>query len=359
LYVCFSTIWGLSLASSYWDWKALLFNSMTLLIPIVTYSVSDKYLLQSLINKYIFICSPLFLVLQFFIGKDEYGLFLAPYSFVLLFLPILPTKWKLLILSIGIFVIFSDFGARSTVIKFTVAILFSILFYFRKYFPITALEKIRLFLIFIPFIFFLLGLTGIFNIFNPDPDSSIEILDTKKNFKGELINDNLLVDTRTTLYYEVITTLEKSNSWAFGRSPARGNISELFGERDLNKRNERNGNEVGVLNYFIWLGGVGVFLIFLIFNKASFLAINYSNNYFSKLVGLYIAFRWTYSWVEDMQNFYIGYIYLWLMIGFCFSSTFRKMSDKQMRDWVLNIFKFSNYPIKNIGRKYIHKSSIL
>ena len=139
-----------------------------------------------------------------------------------------------------------------------------------------------MFLIFIPFIFFLLGLTGIFNIFNPDPDSSIEILDTKKNFKGELINDNLLVDTRTTLYYEVITTLEKSNSWAFGRSPARGNISELFGERDLNKRNERNGNEVGVLNYFIWLGGVGVFLIFLIFNKASFLAINYSNNYFSK-----------------------------------------------------------------------------
>ena len=107
----------------------------------------------------------------------------------------------------------------------------------------------------------------------------------------------------------------------------------------MSKRNERNGNEVSILNYFVWLGLVGVIFIFLLFYQATNLAIHYSNNIFSKIIGIFIAFRWAFAWVEDVNNFYIQYVYLWIFIGFCYSENFRKMTDRQMKNWVLSIFE--------------------
>ena len=107
----------------------------------------------------------------------------------------------------------------------------------------------------------------------------------------------------------------------------------------MSKRNERNGNEVSILNYFVWLGLVGVIFIFILFYQATNLAIHYSNNIFSKIIGIFIAFRWTFAWVEDINNFYIQYVYLWIFVGFCFSENFRKMTDSQMKNWILSIFE--------------------
>jgi hypothetical protein len=56
-------------------------------------------------------------------------------------------------------------------------------------------------------------------------------------------------------------------------------------------------------------------------------------------MGLFIAFRWAYAWVEDLNNFYIQYIFLWFFIGFCYSKSFREMTDSQMIQWVRNIFE--------------------
>jgi hypothetical protein len=151
-----------------------------------------------------------------------------------------------------------------------------------------------------------------------------------------------VADTRTFLYYEVLSSSIKLNSWLFGRSPARGNISDSFGESDMNKRNERLANEVSILNYFTWLGLIGVILIFIIFYRASYLAVNYSNNIYIKIVGIFIAFRWSYGWVEDINNFYIQYLYLWLFIGFCFSRNFRQMSNIEIQNWVHDIFNLKN-----------------
>ena len=107
----------------------------------------------------------------------------------------------------------------------------------------------------------------------------------------------------------------------------------------MNKRNERNANEVSILNYFTWLGTVGVLLIFILFYQASYLAVNQSNNIFSKIIGLFIAFRWSYGWVEDINNFYIQYLFLWLFIGFCYSESFRQMTNSEMKHWVRGIFE--------------------
>jgi hypothetical protein len=184
-----------------------------------------------------------------------------------------------------------------------------------------------------------LGVLGTFNIFNPNGDKHKAVIDKKRDFNGNLIEDDLMADTRTFLYVDVLATANKYNTWVFGRSPARGNISDAFGEADMNKRNERNSNEVSILNYFTWLGIVGVLLIFILFYQASYLAVNQSNNIFSKIIGLFIAFRWSYGWVEDINNFYIQYLFLWLFIGFCFSESFRQMTNAEMKYWVRSIFE--------------------
>ena len=63
-----------------------------------------------------------------------------------------------------------------------------------------------------------------------------------------------------------------------------------------------------------------------------------TNNIVLKIIGIFISFRWAYAWVEDINNFYIQYIYLWLFIGVCFSEPLRKMNNKEIKKWVVDIF---------------------
>jgi hypothetical protein len=56
-------------------------------------------------------------------------------------------------------------------------------------------------------------------------------------------------------------------------------------------------------------------------------------------MGINVAFRWAYGWVEDFSVFDLSNIFLWIMIGMCFSESFRKMNDKEIKIWVLGIFQ--------------------
>jgi hypothetical protein len=166
----------------------------------------------------------------------------------------------------------------------------------------------------------------------------VEFIDKKRDAQGQVVEDNLLSDTRTFLYIEVLQSAEKYDSWILGRSPSRGNYSDSFGEFDLNNRNERYSNEVGVLNYFTWLGIVGVILLLSVYVQATKFAVLCSENIYAKILGIFISFRWAFSWIEEINIFHIQYVYLWFMIGLCFSEKFRKMSDNEVRVWIYNIF---------------------
>jgi hypothetical protein len=82
-----------------------------------------------------------------------------------------------------------------------------------------------------------------------------------------------------------------------------------------------------------------VLLCFFVFFKASYLAIYKSGNVYIKIVGLYISFRWLYTWVEDFTNFDLNYIFLWILISMCYSASFRNMSEQEFKTWVRGIFK--------------------
>jgi len=79
-------------------------------------------------------------------------------------------------------------------------------------------------------------------------------------------------------------------------------------------------------------------LYFFIFYQATFLAINKSQNIFSKIVGLFVLFRWLFAWVEDPNVFNLTNIFIWILIAFCYSEEFRNMTNSEMTNWINSVF---------------------
>jgi len=340
----FCIVRGGFISENYWDWKGLIGNSFGLLVPLVAYSALNIKLLQSILTNYLKYVLPLFLVFFIIINTDSYGFYLVPIGFLMLFFPVLSVRWKWIIAIFTVLVMSIDLGARSNVIKFGVPSILMLLYYVRFNVSTKLLETIRITLIIIPVILFSLAVSGLFNVFEIDKYVKKDYNAVERDANGNIVEDDLKADTRTFLYVEVLYSAKVFNSWIIGRSPARGNLSETFGygEDKSGRVGERLGNEVAILNVFTWTGIVGVVLYLFVFYRASYLAINQSNNIFSKIIGLFIAFRWAYAWVEDINYFTLTTVFLWLTIGFCFSKSFRSMSDKDVQHWVRGIFKFQN-----------------
>lgn len=159
---------------------------------------------------------------------------------------------------------------------------------------------------------------------------------------GQWVEEDLSADTRTFIYEEVISSAIRHNYIWFGRTPARGNDSMSFGSYSAENlktgKYERHSNEVCHPNIFTWLGLVGVILYSLIYLKSSYLAVYKSNNIYIKILGVFIAFRWAYGWVEDFNRFDIMNISLWMMIAMGFSEQFRDMTDRDFKIWIRSIF---------------------
>jgi hypothetical protein len=74
---------------------------------------------------------------------------------------------------------------------------------------------------------------------------------------------------------------------------------------------------------------------------AAHYAINYSNNFLSKILGVFVAFRWVVFFIEDITKYDINFYFLWIAIGMCFSTQFRMQTDDDLKKWL----------IKNVVRK--------
>jgi hypothetical protein len=126
------------------------------------------------------------------------------------------------------------------------------------------------------------------------------------------------------------------------RSIARGYNSITFGEWadevTQTSRGERQSCEVSILNVFNYFGIIGAIIYICIFSQATWLAIYKSNNDYVKLIALYVSFRWLIAWIEDFSNMDLNYLFLWIMIGMCFSVTFRKMNNIEFNSWLKAIF---------------------
>jgi hypothetical protein len=316
--------------------------SFALIVPLIGVLKANPFFIQNMLSIWLKLAIPMYVILiAFFMHIKVSGFYLCPITILLLFFAEIPKRWKwFCVLCLIIFI--TNLDVRSNIFKYGAAFLCGLLVYYQHFFTRRRLYRLSLIFYLAPIILFVLAFMGSFNIFNMDEYIEGDYHSLGQDKQGELIEYDLKSDTRTPLYREVLYSAYINNYIVFGRTPARGNDTEIYTQFAPDKystgRDERSANEVAILNIFTWTGIVGVIIYSLIFFISIYLAINKSKNFYMKILGLYISFRWIVSWFEDYNKFDINNIILWLMLAMCFSNSFRYMTDEQFRFWVNGFF---------------------
>lgn len=339
IWVLVASIHGLFLSSNYWDWKLLVSNIMIYFIPILCYSfIKPHIVIATLGGWYKYAPIIIIVMIPFATMHHFWGRALMPFSFLLLFFPILPTtfKWYSLI-AFGL-VITLGFSDRSDMIRFIVSFLLGISAYQRYEHVMSNLYKpLAKIMCFAPLVFVALALTGQFNILKIGEEMGWEY----KVDDGSGGHKDYFSDDRTGLFEEAIeSAIDMDYVWC-GHSLARGYKSHRFG-KGIDKviglsRGERGTSEVCCINIFTYMGIVGLFLFMVLFIKAVYNAIWFSQSKYMKTIGLLVGFRWFYCWLEEYQRYDTNTLILFIMVGMCYSPFFLKMEDCDFEEFIENM----------------------
>lgn len=342
-WVLISTIRSIFIAENYWEWKQLISGFLALSIPLFSYAFDKPHITGRVIRYWLKYAILLFLLQLPTLPNGAYHFYLGPVFLVGCFIPIAPRKWQFILIGLLIIMLSSNLDARSQVIKSAIVLLIAIGIYFWKIIPNIVFKVIHWACYIIPIVLLILGMTGRFNIFENLESNKGKYVE-KVIMNGQVVEIDLSTDTRTFIYTEVIESAIKHNYVIWGRTPARGNDSRAFGAYNAEilktGKYERHKNELCHLNIFTWLGLIGVILYTIIYLRSSYLAIYKSENIYLRFLGCFIAFRWAYGWIEDMNTFNIMNISLWMMIAIGLSSQFRSMNNKTFKNWFLKCFPF-------------------
>lgn len=342
LIIC--SIRGILIAENYWEWKQLISGIQSLSLPLLVYIFIIPTFNQQILHIWFKYAIIIFLIILPFLSNGSYQFYLGFIFLIGCFLPIIPLKWRYVLLGLLILMLVINLGARSQVIKSAMVLLVATGVYFRRIISDKFIKVAHWTCYALPMILLYLGLSGTFNIFQ-DLSSNEGKYVQKRIKDGQVIEEDLSVDTRTFIFEEVITSAIKHNYVIWGRSPARGNDSMVFGaiqaENLKTGKYERHANELCHTNVFTWLGLIGLLLYSLIYLRSSYMAVYKSNNIYMKFLGCFIAFRWAYGWIEDFNRFDIMNFSLWMMIAMGISIRFRSMSNQEFQSWIKQIFIFS------------------
>lgn len=331
-------------ADNYWEYKNLVSNSFSLLLPLIVFALSAPETVRRIYRVWM-IYGLIAYALFFYWQVDISAFYLAPVYFVGCFLPLIKHRWwRLLIfvLLIGLLTYHYQ-DNRSASIKAAVALTMALACWGRKFISNKLLKLGAITIVVATIILLVLGITGTFNIFS----------DTSSKYEGRNVLDegdsqaDISSDTRTFIYVEVLSSAVNNNYVFLGRTPARGNDTEFFYSLadDLqstravkNLKHERPSNEVCFPNIFTWLGLIGMLLYVAIYLYAGYLGLWKSNSYYLKVAGFVVLFNFAYGWVENTTKFDIQNIVYWTFISLCLSSKFRTMDDETFKNWLNSIF---------------------
>lgn len=327
---------------NYWIWKQLFAGTFALLLPTCIYVFSESDITQHVTRIWFKYALWIFLLITPFLPVDAYHFYLGPVILMGCFIPLLPKKWKIIVGVLVFVMLVGEFGARSQIIKAFVASVISVMCLFRRLISDKMIRIGHWTCYIMAIALLVLGISGRFNVFQDINESSQGKYTGTKMKDGQQVTEDYTTDTRTFIYVEVIESALDHNYVIWGRTPARGNDSSFFGDYMAEELKtglyERHSNELVHTNVFTWAGIIGVILYALLYLRASWLAVYRSKNYYIKLLGVFVAFRWMYGWVEDFNRFDIMNISLWMMIAICCSTMFREMSDTDFEQWIKGVF---------------------
>lgn len=122
------SIRGLFVAENYWEYKNLITGTLTCLLPMFVYVFCNPELTAAFYRKWIKWCLPLFFLFYIWtVTPGEVNFYLAPLFFLGCFIPLMPTRYKIITIFCLGFMLVANFDARSQVLKALVALLFSFL----------------------------------------------------------------------------------------------------------------------------------------------------------------------------------------------------------------------------------------
>lgn len=343
VYTIISSVIGLLFfAEIYFDYKALVFNFFGLFIPVLMGIILRKPLYLILFYqtwlKWGVVIAGLSIL---FIPGYQVGKVFSAIIFIAIFFKEIPIKYKLISILIILIGLVLNSGSRSVLVRsmFFLAIALS------TYFPliIKKIKPIILIVFLIPILLFFSAAYYNFNIFSfSDKDSSgITIKDSGESGAGSDGQRSLSTDTRSFLYLESFRAAIKYDYIFFGRTPARGHETfAFFGDgKDGTRRGERNGDEVGILNIFNWLGIFGIIILSSCFFYSIWLGLYRTNNLYTIYGALMLQFFWIYTWLEEIQGIRWDYIIIFLIVPFVTSKSFRQMNDIEMKKFIKIITK--------------------
>lgn len=325
---------GLLDAQSVEDWKAMFSNILPLYlvthlsIYIASYPSFVIYAIRTFLTYGLFLC---FLIYVF---EPELSInfikSLSPIYLIILIIPYLDKKNSIFIIAIAFIFFFSVFTNRANMLNIIVAfVILSTFIWRKKKWIFVTIKTLRFMLLSLPPIFLILGLSGIFNVFLIGESLSWVVVDEKKE------SQDLLIDSRTAIYNDVFGELERKNSFLFGLGASGKTKTSLtdisYADFDIIYKEGRRGTESGMLNYIQWGGIIGGLLYFLLFIRASYLGLYKSKNWLCVMIGLWVAFKGMFSFIEDRTFFSISTIFIFLAISVCMSKRFRSLTDHEIK----------------------------
>lgn len=335
---------GIYVADNYWEYKSLVGYSFILLFPLIVFAFNNPYLVQRVYRMWM-VYGLIAFALFFYWNVGITQFYLGPVYFITCFLPLIPKKkWGIVFLVLIVILATYDIeDQRSQFIKAIITILIALSCIFKKFITDNMLRIAHWLLYITPIILIVLGVSGIFNVFSDTSNKyNGKYVSTKNDVTADMSND-----TRSFIYYEVLTSAINNKYVIFGRTPARGNDTNAFYnladnlmsmKAVRNIKRERGSNELCFLNIFTWLGLIGMFLYIAIYLRASFMGVYRSNNFYVKMAGIVTAFNFCYGWVENTTCFDILNVVYWTFISICLSSKFRNMTNKEFECWYKGIF---------------------
>jgi len=317
------------IATDYWDWKLLFLDAFFFsLVPLAFYIGENLEIAQAFFKyffKYLFTYGFLLIPIGFATNPELYPRLMIPISLFILFIPYIKFKWKALIIIVMITSIILVLGFRSNIAKSGFSLLLLLCFYYKSYIKQGLLLFSNLLLFAIPIVLLVLAVFYNYNVFEEmeKKDSA-----TVEDAAGEM---SFTTDTRTFLYVEVFSSIDYTHEWYIGKSSIGSYRSDWFYDTGGAMKGKRYGSEVGILNIFLKYGIIGVLIYFFLLLTVSWNAIKNSSNILSKMIGLFIAFRFFYSFIEEYTNYDLNFYFFWIAVGMVSSNKFRNMTDEEIK----------------------------
>lgn len=325
-----SLIRGSLYAVDYWDWKAILTNSLAYsFIPLTFFIGLNLQIAKSIFRftyRYIYVLGFILIPFAFITNKELYSRIMASIGLFLVFLPFLKTRLKLLVIIVAVVSIIVVPAFRSNIIKIVFSSGLLIIYLLRNYLTRGWLLLGHFLLFITPIVLFVLAITGQYNLFKDISGDEGYYIEGSRELQV-----NYRADTRTGLYRDVLTSLSQSGNWIIGEGAGGKYQTERFD--NLGDGRGRYGSEVGILNILLYNGIVGVALYFILLYTTSYIAIRRSNNILVQLLGLFIAFRWLFSFVEEFTQYDMNFYFFWIAMGLVANRNFREMNDDDIRNF--------------------------